>query len=92
MLAALIVAVGFGCASQKPQQKTQQASTGAGQAGDVVASNDKSKRAMVCTFETPSGSHIPEKTCRYQDEVDAQRQETQDTIRAYRNPSNRTGN
>jgi hypothetical protein len=93
--AALVI--GFACASaqksQAPQSLASKTPDYKANAGTAVASNDpaKSKRKVICTYEAIVGSHIPEQTCRYEDEVNAQRGETQDTIRNYRNPNLHTG-
>ena len=74
MILGVTVAIGFACASaQKPRPLQANALA---TDGTPVVSNDPKKK-VVCSYETLVGSHIPSKTCRYEDEVDAQRTETQ---------------
>ncbi|HEY4883834.1 MAG TPA: hypothetical protein VII08_09355 [Myxococcales bacterium] len=88
MIVGVTVALGFACAStQKPQPLQANA---VATDGTAVVSNDP-KRRVVCTYETLVGSHIPSKSCRYQDEVEAQRAETQQMLRNYKPPNLRTG-
>ena len=54
-------------------------------AGKGSAVQDEAGKPVVCVYETPVGTHIPQKTCRYRNEVDQERQETQDKMRAVRN-------
>jgi len=74
MILGVTVAIGFACASaQKPRPLPANALA---TDGTPVVSNDP-KRKIVCSYDTLVGSHIPSKTCRYEDEVNAQRSETQ---------------
>jgi len=59
------------------------------QAGKSPAVQDENGKSVVCVYETPVGTHIPQKTCRFRGEVDQERQETQDKMRAVRNGGQR---
>jgi hypothetical protein len=74
IILVVTAALAFACASaQKPRPLQANALA---TDGTPVVSNDPKKK-VVCSYETLVGSHIPSKTCRYEDEVDAQRTETQ---------------
>jgi hypothetical protein len=89
MILAVTVALGFACASaQKPRPLQANA---VATDGTPVVSNDPKKK-VVCSYETLVGSHIPSKSCRYEEEADAQRSETQLMLRNYTPPNLRTGN
>jgi hypothetical protein len=40
---------------------------------------------MVCSDDYPTGSHIPDRKCTYQDQIDQDRLEVQDELHANRN-------
>ena len=40
-------------------------------------------KKMICAWEEPTGSHIPEKVCRLEEDVDFIREETQDYLRTH---------
>ena len=42
------------------------------------------KEDLECRRETPTGSHVPRWVCRYQDDIEAERRETQDSLAATR--------
>jgi len=44
----------------------------------------KDGKKVVCTFEETVGTHIRERVCRYQDDVDSERVDTQDMLRRYK--------
>jgi hypothetical protein len=79
LIACVAVALGLACAAQKPPLQIyvpDQLAKG----GTEVAQADH--RKIICKYEMLVGTHIPEKTCRYEDEIDDARRETQDMIRA----------
>lgn len=59
------------------------------QAGKGPTVQDGDGKNVVCVYETPVGTHIPQKTCRYRGDGDQERQETQDKLRAVRNGGQR---
>ena len=83
MLAFCISVAALSCAT--PQKSVAPSPVGAA-ANKALAEkvSADTKRPMTCTYEMPLGSHIPERVCRYTDEVEAQRQETQDHFREHR--------
>ncbi|MGZ6125928.1 MAG: hypothetical protein ACXWLR_13260 [Myxococcales bacterium] len=95
LIAGLIAGLGFACASaqttQAPANLAGKVSDPAGQGGGAVGPEEKAKRKMVCTYETLVGSHIPQKTCRDEDDSAAQRGETQDMIRGLVPKNTHTG-
>jgi hypothetical protein len=69
------------CATQQKSVTASPVTTSKGLSDKMSADN---KRPMTCSYEMPVGSHIPQKTCRYNDDMEAQRQETQDMFREHR--------
>jgi hypothetical protein len=43
----------------------------------------KDQKKLICSYERPTGSHIPEKICRIPEQVDAEREATQQMIREH---------
>jgi hypothetical protein len=89
VIACIGAALGFACATAQKPPVMVYVPNHLAKGGTEVASTD-SKRKIICKYEMGTGSHIPEKTCRYGDEVDDQRRETQDMIRGYVPPNLRT--
>jgi len=80
VIACVAVALGFACASaQRPPVQVYVPDQLAKGGSEVASVGDKK---VICKYEMQTGSHIPEKTCRYEDEVDSARRETQDMLRA----------
>jgi hypothetical protein len=83
-IAVALGALGLACASTQTKQQTTSgnvaATTANPNAKDATASDSKGSGKVVCTYETPVGSHIPEKRCFYQEDIDAVRRETIDQI------------
>jgi hypothetical protein len=78
------------CASTK-QQGTKIAMNDT--AAAVPAGDPKPTGKTICVSEMPSGSHIPERVCRYQDDADAEREAAQQALRnAETSKSPRSGN
>ena len=96
IVAIAAAAIGIACASPE-KAKVNQAS--AVQATDstprsgAVASNDQTKETkhVVCDFEIRVGTHMREKVCRYQEDIDEERVETQHALER-QNKQNATGN
>lgn len=84
---------GLACASaQRTRTAGTQLASGdpAAKGGMALAKDDH--RKVICQYEILVGSHIPEKTCRLEEDVDSTRQATQDTLRRIEVPTNvRTG-
>jgi hypothetical protein len=78
VIACVAVALGFACAAQKPPLQVYVPDRLA-KGGTEVAQADH--RKIICKYDMLVGTHIPEKTCRYEDEVDDARRETQDMLR-----------
>jgi hypothetical protein len=78
------------CASAKKSPRTVAAADYKAKDGTATASAGQAKPGgkIVCEEELPLGSHIPERVCRYQEDMDANRQETQDVLHA--NPAKNT--
>jgi hypothetical protein len=75
----ILAVVVFGCATP---QSTRPA----------VANEGKGPRELVCTYETPTGSHIPERICRFKDEVEQDAVDAQNSMRSLQSlGSNNTG-
>ena len=81
-LAGLAVIASLACARTQKTQAKQTAAVNSKKAA-VAANEDKMQGKVVCSYENPVGSHIPERVCYYQDDLDANRQETQDFIRQH---------
>jgi len=96
IIAFAAAAIGIACASPE-KAKVNQAS--AVQATDStprsgpVASNDqtKEKKHVVCDYEIRVGTHLREEVCRYQEDIDKERVETQHVLER-QNKQNATGN
>ena len=56
-------------AAQSPSQKA------------AAAQEKKDQAKLICTWEKPTGTHIPEKICRIPEQVDAERETTQQILR-----------
>ncbi len=80
IIAASALAFGFACASQQRNVTTlRDRGSNLNVQENPTASND-AKGKFVCTYQTNTGTHIPERTCRYQDQIDVERQQTQDKL------------
>ena len=90
VIACVAVTLGSACASAQKPPVVVQVPARLAKGGTEVASAEH--RKVICKYEVGSGTHIPEKTCRYEDEVDDQRRETQDMLRGAAPKSTRTGN
>jgi hypothetical protein len=78
VIACVAVALGFACVAQKPPLQIYVPDRLA-KGGTEVA--QEGHRKIICKYETGTGTHIPEKTCRFEDEIDDGRRETQDMLR-----------
>jgi hypothetical protein len=56
----------------------------------TAAGAGKEPRVLVCDYEAAVGSHIREKVCRYQDEIDEASQEAQRTMMQMNTGGNRS--
>ena len=71
-----------GCAAQT----TQRSKVDRGQKMVMRVASDtpgQPGKKMICAWEEPTGSHIPEKVCRLEEDVDFIREETQDYLRTH---------
>jgi hypothetical protein len=83
-LGLVALAGSLACARAQKVEPTATAKAAATKDGTAVASNDSAKKPggkVVCTYEEPVGSHIPERVCYYQDDIDSTRAETQEFLR-----------
>jgi hypothetical protein len=73
------------CAGVNRTQQTTKAANYKAKDGTPVASNGQPAPGgtIVCDEEMPVGSHIPKKVCRYQEDVDQARYDTQDFLHAH---------
>ena len=75
-IAIAIGMLGFACATAQKKAALPAAHSERNSATEYQSSSGK----IVCTYETPVGSHIPEKRCVYKEDADAVRRETVDRI------------
>ena len=75
-IAIAIGMLGLACATA--QKKA--VSPAANSHRNAVTEYETASGKVVCTYETPVGSHIPEKRCVYQEDADLVRRETVDKI------------
>ena len=73
------------CASAQRNKGITKASDYKSADGTAVASKGqvKPKGNMICEEEMPVGSHIPKQVCRYQDDLDLQREDAQEFLHAH---------
>jgi hypothetical protein len=73
------------CASTQPGTRTAGTVAAAGyksrEGTPVTTSGPAPQGKIICAMETPVGSHIPERVCRYEDDADLIRAETQQVLR-----------
>lgn len=81
-LAVMIMIALCACAGANKPQRVAAASDYKAKDGTAVSSAGQTqpKGKIVCEDEMPLGSHIPERVCRYQEDVDSVRQETQEKL------------
>jgi len=79
LIACVAMAVGVACAAQKPPLQVYVPDQLAKGGTEVAQTTDH--RKIICKYDMLVGTHIPDKTCRYEDEVDDARRETQDMLR-----------
>jgi len=89
IVAGVAIAISLACASPEKTKASQAAVVKASDSklGNApVASKDQQKNTkdVVCTFEERVGTHMREKVCRYQEDIDSQRVETQEILRRQR--------
>jgi hypothetical protein len=72
------------CAGAKKSQRVVAAADYKAKDGTAAASagQKKPEGKIICEDELPVGSHIPERRCYYQEDIDSNRQETQDKLHA----------
>ena len=85
VFAVVAAAIGIACASPgkaKVSQASVVQATDSKPLNGPVASNDQTKETsnVVCDFEERVGTHMREKVCRYQEDIEAERVETQRMI------------
>jgi hypothetical protein len=68
------------CAASSGQSKTPTAGQTVSQKA-AAEQEKKDQKKLICSYERPTGSHIPEKICRIPAQVDAEREATQQMIR-----------
>lgn len=91
IIAGVAAAIGMACASPEKAKVNQATVVQANEVkprngGSAMASSEHMKdgKKVVCTFEETIGTHIRERVCRYQDDIDSEREDTQDMLRRYK--------
>ena len=91
IIAGVAAAIGFACASPEKAKVSQATAAQANDSkprngGSAVASSEHMKdgKKVICTFEETIGTHIREKVCRYQEDIDSERADTLDMLRRYK--------
>lgn len=69
------------CVTQKAEQRADPLAS----ASSSQKSDGQNPDGFICEMEPSTGSHIPEKVCRYAPDTAQQRHVTQDAMRALRN-------
>jgi hypothetical protein len=89
----LLLAALCGCAGARAKPTTVAAADYKAKDGTpaAAAGQPAPQGKMVCEEEMPLGSHIPRRVCRYQEDIDANRQETQEKLRAQPNVQTKQG-
>ena len=97
IIAVVFAAIGVASCASPEKAKVNQASavqaTTSMPGSGPVASNDqtKEKKHVVCDYEIRVGTHLREEVCRYQEDIDEERVETQHVLER-QNKQNATGN
>jgi hypothetical protein len=96
VFAVVAAAIGIACASPgkaKVNQASVVQATDSKPLNGSVASNDqtKGKKHIVCDYEIRVGTHLREEVCRYQEDIDEERVETQHVLER-QNKQNAKGN
>ena len=80
----IIAALSFACASANRNRQVTKASEYKAKDGTKVASKGQvtPQGTIICEEELPLGSHIPKQVCHYQEDLDQNRQDTQDFLHA----------
>ncbi|MFL5310889.1 MAG: hypothetical protein ACJ79H_10595 [Myxococcales bacterium] len=66
-----------GCAGTSRQLRTQTAPAASPEAKAAEEQEKKDQARLVCNWEVPTGSHIPEKVCRMPEQIEHDRDEAQ---------------
>jgi hypothetical protein len=77
------------CATSQPMPATAAAAT-QGQQESVVTGAPMSGQKLICTESYPTGSHLPQRVCMTQAQIEARRKADQDTIRNMQNQQSPT--
>jgi len=83
LFAGLAVVASLACARTQKTQAKQTAAVDPKKQAAVATNDQKMQGHVVCTYENPVGSHIPERVCYYQEDLDSTRQETQEILRQH---------
>ena len=79
MLAGAIAVAGCATTAKK-QAKVAPAAPLSAEAKAAEEQDKKDQAKMICTWESPIGSHIPEKVCRTPEQIEEEREATQRAV------------
>lgn len=81
LVAAVVLTLSLACAST-PRPPAAKAGPAVASATPQQAQQGPKREKVVCEWERPTGSNIPERVCRTQTTIDETRLRTQDEMRA----------